>query len=38
MLYEFIPTMPDHRLQLLVEQFAQMLAAQPVFREMFGVI
>ena len=38
MLYELIPTMPDHRLRPLVEQFAQMLAAQPVFREMFGAI
>ncbi len=38
MLYELIPTMPEHRLQPLVEQFAQMLAAQPVFREMFGAI
>ena len=38
MLYELIPTMPEHRLRPLVEQFAQMLAAQPVFREMFGAI
>jgi len=38
MLYELIPTMPGHRLRPLVEQFAQMLAAQPVFREMFGAI
>ena len=38
MLYELIPTMPDHRLRPLVEQFAQMLAAQPVFREIFGAI
>lgn len=38
MLYELIPTMPNHRLRPLVEQFAQMLAAQPVFREMFGAI
>ena len=38
MLYELIPTMPEHRLRPLVEQFAQMLAAQPVFSEMFGAI
>jgi Transposase DDE domain len=38
MLYELIPTMPDHRLQPLIRQFAQMLAAQPVFREMFGAV
>ncbi len=38
MLYELIPTMPDHRLQPLIGQFAQLLAAQPVFREMFGAI
>jgi len=37
-LYELIPTMPDHRLQPLIGQFAQLLAAQPVFREMFGAI
>ncbi len=38
MLYELIPTMPEHLLQPLVEQFAQMLAAQPIFNEMFGAI
>jgi Transposase DDE domain len=38
MLYELIPTMPDLRLRPLVEQFATMLAAQPVFRGMFGAI
>ena len=38
MLYELIPTMPEHRLQPLIQQFAQMLAAQPVFSEMFGTI
>jgi hypothetical protein len=38
MLHELIPTMPEHLLQPLVEQFARMLAAQPVFREMFGAI
>jgi hypothetical protein len=38
MLYELIPTMPEHRLQPLIERFAEMLAAQPVFVEMFGAI
>ena len=36
MLYELIPTMPGLRLRPLTKQFAQMLAAQPVFGEMFG--
>jgi len=38
MLYGLIPTMPEHRLRPLVEQFAHMLAAQPAFREMFSAI
>ena len=38
MLHELIPTMPEHRLRPLVEQFAQMLTAQPVFHEMFGAV
>ena len=38
MLYELIPTMPERRLRPLVEQFARMLEAQPVFRDMFGAI
>ncbi len=38
MLYELIPTMPEHRLGPLVEQFAHMLVAQPVFSEMFGAV
>jgi len=38
MLYELIPTMPEHLLRPLVEQFAQMLTAQPVFNDMFGAI
>ena len=38
MLYELIPTMPEHRLRPLVEQFAHMLAAQPVLSGMFGAI
>ena len=37
-LYDLIPTMPEHRLRPLVDQFAQMLTAQPVFCEMFGVV
>ena len=38
MLYELIPTMPEHRLRPLIEKFAEMLAAQPVFAQMFGAI
>jgi len=38
MLYELIPTMSEHLLRPLVKQFAQVLAAQPVFSEMFGAI
>ena len=38
MLHELIPMMPEHRLQPLIERFAEMLAAQPVFAEMFGAI
>ena len=38
MLYELIPMMPEHRLQPLIERFAEMLVAQPVFAEMFGAI
>ena len=38
MLYELIPNMPEHRLQPLIEQFAHMLATQPVFNKMFGAI
>jgi len=38
MLYELIPTMPEHRLRPLLEQFSQMLAQQPVFSEMFGAV
>ena len=38
MLYELIPTMPNPRLRPLIQQFAQMLAAQPVFSEMFGAV
>jgi len=38
MLYELIPTMPKHHLRPLVKHFAQMLAKQPVFSQMFGAI
>jgi len=38
MLYELIPTMPEHLLQPLIGHFAHLLAAQPVFREMFGAV
>ena len=38
MLYELIPTMPEHRLRPLIERFAEMLVAQPVFVEMFGAV
>ena len=38
MLYQLIPTMPEHRLLPLIERFAEMLNAQPVFAEMFGAI
>ncbi len=38
MLYKLIPTMPEHRLRPLIEEFALMLAAQQVFSHMFGAI
>ena len=38
MLYEHIPNWPEHRLRPLVEEFAQMLMEQRVYREIFGVI
>ena len=38
MLYELIPTMPEHRLHPLIERFAEMLVTQPVFVEMFGAV
>jgi hypothetical protein len=38
MLFQLIPTMPEHRLLPLVEKFAELLKAQPVFVEMFGAI
>ena len=38
MLYELIPTVPEHHLRPLVKHFTQMLAEQPVFTQMFGAI
>ncbi|HME25689.1 MAG TPA: hypothetical protein VKI44_30875 [Acetobacteraceae bacterium] len=38
MLYELVPNMPEHRLKPLIERFAEMLVAQPVFGKMFGAI
>ena len=38
MLYQLIPTMPEHRLLPLVEKFAELLKAQPVFADMFSAI
>jgi hypothetical protein len=36
MLYELIPTMPEARLRPLIECYAALLAAQPVFAHVFG--
>jgi hypothetical protein len=38
MLYELIPTMAERLLRPLIEKFAEMLRAQPVFVAMFGAI
>jgi Transposase DDE domain len=38
MLYDLIPTMPEHRLLPLVERFAAMLAAIPLFADTFGAV
>ena len=38
MLFQLIPTMPEHRLLPLVEKFAEVLNAQTVFVKMFGAI
>ncbi len=38
MLFQLIPTMPEHRLLPLIEKFAEFLNAQTVFAEMFGAI
>jgi hypothetical protein len=37
-LYELIPTMPEHKLLPLMERFADLLQQQLVFTEMFGPI
>jgi hypothetical protein len=38
MLYELIPNMSEFMLRPLIEHFAQMLAAQPVFAQAFGAV
>ena len=38
MLYDLIPTMPEHRLIPLVERFAAMIAELPVFADTFGPV
>jgi Transposase DDE domain len=38
MLYELIPNMTEFMLRPLIEQFAQMLAAQPTFAQAFGAV
>ena len=38
MLYELIPNMTDFLLRPLIEKFAEMLASQPVFKQIFGAI
>jgi len=38
LLYELIPTTPEHRLRPLIEGFATMLVEQPVFAKAFGAI
>jgi len=38
MLYELIPSMPEHRLLPLMARFTSLLQQQPVFAEMFGPI
>ena len=38
MLYELMPNMTDFLLLPLVERFAAMLAAQPLFADMFGAV
>ena len=38
MLYELMPNMTDFLLLPLIERLAQMLAAQPLFAQMFGAI
>ena len=38
MLYDLIPTMPEHRLLPLIGRFAAMLAEQAVFADTFGAV
>ena len=38
MLYDLIPTMPEHRLRPLVERFAAMLAEVKLFADTFGAV
>ena len=38
MLYELIPTMPEHRLLPLLARFSSLLQQQPLFTKMFGPI
>lgn len=38
MLYELIPTMPEHRLQPLMERYAEFLAEEKSFTGLFGVV
>jgi hypothetical protein len=38
MLYQLIPTMPEHTLRPLIETFVELVASQPAFTETFGSI
>jgi len=38
MLYDLIPTMPGSRLRPLMETFATMLNAQPLFTKVLGAV
>jgi len=38
MLYQLIPNMTEFMLRPLIEQFAQILAAQPLFAQVFGAV
>jgi hypothetical protein len=38
MYYQAIPNMPEHKLRPLIERFAQLVCAKPVFPEIFGII
>ena len=37
MLYDLIPTMPEHRLAPLIERFAQAVAQAPEFSGVFNI-